>query len=223
MIYENNTWTPYFTKDSFGSPRPVCGIYETHVNEDRSIMCFSFRPYYAEANKTYSDELVQSSFDREVRTLELIKDYIWAPEVLEIDYSNKRIFFKWYNKCFDLLEKEGADLSAISPTWKDQLEQMVSDLHKEHLYKVSFYPNCFYFDNNGILHTYMFYTVSTYEEQPIDISFYEAMLNEDRLAMIRQLAPSGKLDMALLYEKAFKQYIEWPDNVLPEIYTRVYG
>lgn len=223
MRYDTTNWTPYYTKDDFGNPRPVSGVYETLVNEDKTIMCFRFRPYNAEADKTYAEELVQSSFEREVRNLDAVKGYPWAPEVISIDHDSRTIFLKWYEKCCDLLDKDGVDFSTIAPNWQEQLEQIVRDLHKLELYKVSFYPNCFYFDANGKLRTYMFYTVSTYAEQPIDISFYEAMLNEDRMAMIRKLAPSGKLDMKLLYEQAFKQYIKWPGDPLPAIYERVYG
>jgi hypothetical protein len=223
MIYDNNNWKPYCSLDDFGNPRPVRGIYEVLVNDDASILCFKFRAYCEQDCKTYPDELVQNSFEREIKNLEKVKQYPWAPEILEIDYNNKCVFLKWYGKCCDLLYRTGVDYGSIAVDWKQQLEQIVKDLHKEELYKVSFYPGCFYFDSNNILHTFMFYTVSTYAEQPIDISFYETMLNEDRLAMIRKLAPTGKLDMKLLYEQAFKNYIKWPEDPLPAIYDRVYG
>jgi hypothetical protein len=48
-------------------------------------------------------------------------------------------------------------------------------------------------------------------------------LNEDRLRLLEELSIDGKLDMAILVKHAFNNYIQWPGNILPEIYNKVYG
>jgi hypothetical protein len=106
--------------------------------------------------------------------------------------------------------------------WKEQLEQITSDLHQEQLYKPNFYPKCFYVDNNETIHAFVFYSTSEYAEQPIGMDFYKPILNDDRLELVNKLATDGKLDMSVLIKHAFNDYIEWPDFALREIYKRVY-
>lgn len=187
----------------------IHGIYRSLVNETDDVFCMDFNP----TDLKYPHELIQSSFEREVRYLTTL-DYIWMPEVIEIESSNRRIYFKWYgNTC----EQQ------IPTDYKEQLLSIVKDLDKEKVYKPSFYPKYFYVDNNNLMHAFTFYSACDYSEQPIGIDFYKPILNPDRLAVVEKLSIDGKLDVRLLIEKAFNEYIEWPDNPLPEIYRTVYG
>ena len=55
------------------------------------------------------------------------------------------------------------------------------------------------------------------------MDFYKPILNEDRLRLVEQLSVDGNLDMKLLVERAFNDYIKWPGDPLPTIYKKVYG
>ena len=186
------------------------GIYQSLISKNQECFCMDFNP----TSTRYPDMLVQSSFDREVKYLKALSKYAWSPEVTNIDYTSRKIYFKWYgNTCEDRLPED----------FEIQLEQIVSDLHSEGIYKPSFYPKYFYVDQNNCIHTYTFYSASDYSEQPIDIEFYRPILNHDRLAIVEKLAPDGKLDVKLLIEQAFNNYIKWPSDILPKIYERIYG
>lgn len=187
----------------------VHGIYKSLVNKDNNVFCMDFNP----DDPKYTHELIQSSFEREVKYLTTL-NYSWMPEVIDINPSTRQIYFKWYgNTCEHLLPKN----------YKEQLLSIVTDLDKEKIYKPSFYPKYFYVDNNQSMHAFTFYSACDYTEQPIDINFYKPILNPDRLTIVEDLAVNGKLDIKLLIEKAFKEYIIWPNNPLPEIYKTVYG
>lgn len=164
-------------------------------------------------NKKYPLDLVESSFQRECKNLEILGKYKWAPEVLDIDQELRKITFKWYNNTAE---------SYLPSNYILQLENIIKDLDREQLYKPNVYPKCFYTDNNNQLHAYIFYSTSSYEEQPIAMEFYKPVLNEDRLALVEKLSTDGKLDMGVLIKYAFTDYIKWPGNPLPDIYKRVY-
>jgi len=104
--------------------------------------------------------------------------------------------------------------------WKTQLENIVYYLNEYQIYKPAFYRKCFYCDNVGKLRTYSFYTACEYNDSVIDIDFYMPILNEDRKQLVETLAKNRKLDVSLLIEKAFLEYIDWPDNVLKDCYFR---
>ncbi len=186
------------------------GIYQSLVTVDETNFCMDFNP----RDSKYPEDLIQSSFDREVRYLDRLQKYSWAPEVLKIDFQKRKILFKWYgNTCENNLPQN----------YVEQLENIARNLHNEQIYKPSFYLKYFYVDDQEIIHTFNFYSASDYSEQPINIDFYKPILNDDRLKLIESIAIEGKLDMKLLVERAFKDYIKWPGDPLPEIYKKIYG
>lgn len=161
----------------------------------------------------YPAELIKSSFERERKYLLKLIKYSWCPELVEINPNSRRIGFKWYNNtCEQLLPAD----------YKDQLEQIVKDLHTEQIYKPSFYTKYFYTDSNNKIRAYAFYSSSDYSEQPISMDFYRPILNPQRKALIEQIETDGTLDMGILVKHAFTDYIKWPDDPLPEIYRKVY-
>lgn len=183
-------------------------IFKSLVKDD--IFCMDFNP----DDKKYPEELIQYSFDREVKYLTLLTDYDWVPEVIDIDKPNRKIYFKWYHNTCETL---------LPANYKEQLLQIVKDLHKEQIYKPSFYTKFFYVDNDNKMHAMTWYSASNYNEQPLCVEFFKPILNQDRLELIEKMATNGKLDVGLLIDKAFNNYIQWPDNPLPEIYKTVYG
>lgn len=183
-------------------------IFKSLTNDN--LFCMDFNP-----NDTkYPEDLINYAFNREVNYLIRLKDYKWIPEVTEIDRESRKIYFKWYhNTCEDVLPKD----------YKEQLLQITIDLHKEQIYKPSYYTKFFYVDQNDKMKAMVWYSASNYVEQPLSVEFFKPILNQDRLELVESMATDGKLDVGLLIKKGFKEYIHWPENTLPEIYDKVYG
>lgn len=186
------------------------GIYQSLVTEDQTSFCMDFNP----SDPKYPEDLIQSSFDREVRYLIRLQKYSWAPEILEIDFQKRRIVFKWYGSTCE---------NDLPWNYEEQLEKIARDLHQEKIYKPSFYPKYFFIDDKENIRAFNFYSASDYSEQPIHIDFYKPILNEDRLRLIESIAVDNKLDMKILLERAFNDYIKWPGDPLPKIYKKIYG
>lgn len=183
------------------------GIFNLIIEDNRATM--DFNP----TSTRYPKELIDSSFERERKYLLKLIGYSWAPEILEINPHSRIIAFKWYgNTCEEL----------VPANFESQLEKITMDLHKEQIYKPNFYTKCFYTDLANKIHAYAFYSSSDYEEQPIRMDFYQPILNPNRAALVDQLQTDGMLDMGVLVERAFNDYIKWPGDPLPGIYQRVY-
>ena len=182
------------------------GIFTLEINGN--VACMNFNP----DDSKYTHELIESSYTRECKFIDKISKYNWAPQNVQINEPNRKIYFSWHGNT-------GEDM--LPDRWKAQLEQIAIDLHSERIYKPNFYPKCFYTDSNNQLHSYIFYSSSSYDEQPIGIDFYKPILNDDRLELITKLETNGMLDMKILIEHAFTDYIKWPDDYLREIYNRV--
>lgn len=161
----------------------------------------------------YPNELVDDCFQRELRYLKNLKDYYWVPEVLDVNTSKRTISFKWYNNtCEDI----------VPHNYKEQLLQITKDFHKENLIKPNLYTKYFYVDNSENIHSYAFYSTSSYAEQPINISFYSPILNATRQELVNELTKDDFLDMRVLLKHAYTNYIKWPEDPLPQIYNQVY-
>jgi hypothetical protein len=161
----------------------------------------------------YPNDLINSSFKREIDYLTRLKQYVWSPEVISIDQNKRQVYFKWYDNTAETYLGNG---------WKFQLHNIVKNLHEEEIWKPSFYPKYFYTDSNDQLHAWAFYSSSDYVEQPINMEFYQPILNPERKLLINQLQVNGCVDMGVLVNYAFNDYIKWPDNALTEIYQLVY-
>ena len=184
------------------------GIFTLEL--DGNVACMNFNP----VNPKYPRELVESSYFRECEFLTKVAEFSWAPTDIHLWNPGRKIYFKWHgNTCEDKLPDN----------WQEQLETITADLHSKQIYKPNFYPKCFYTDDAGKLHAYIFYSSSSYSEQPIAMEFYRPILNDDRLSLVERISTDGKLDMKLLIERAFNEYIKWPGDPLPSIYKRVYG
>jgi hypothetical protein len=184
------------------------GIFCLRINKNVAVMDYNVK------NIRYPEELVSHSFLRELEFLEKLKYYSWCPEIINIDQDKRLISFKWYHNTSE---------DVISNNYKEQLLQITKDLHKEQLIKPNFYKKYFYLDNNNKMHTYAFYSTSTYKEQPININFYRPILNAEREQLVNKLAVNNLLDMRILLKYAYENYIDWPDNPLPRIYKEVYN
>lgn len=162
----------------------------------------------------YPQALVDEVYDRECRYLLQVAKYSWSPEAVNFDRAFRKIYFKWYgNTCEDGVPADCAE----------QLLQITKDLHTEQIYKPSFYTKYFYVDDNNKIHAWSFYSASSYSEQPIEMDFYRPILNNQREELVNKLETNGRLDMKLLVERGFNEYIQWPGSPLPEIYRQVYS
>lgn len=162
----------------------------------------------------YPQALVNEVYARECRYLERLAKYPWAPEGIQLMKPFRQVYLKAHNNTCE---------HYVPDNFKEQLEQIVRDLHAEGIYKPNFYPKYFYTDENGQLHTYAFYSSSDYSEQPIHMDFYRPILNPKREELVDFLLGDSKtLDMGVLIERAFNDYIKWPEDPLPEIYRKVY-
>lgn len=184
------------------------GIFNLEISDHRA--CMDFNP----VEDRYPVDLIDSSFLRECRFLSKLKNYHWSPKNVDIDSSNRKIYFDWPGQTCD---------EYLPENYAIQLEQIAKDLHEEKIYKPSFYPKYFYTDKEEKLYAYAFYSSSEYEEQPIKMDFYRPILNPERKKLVEQIEIDGCLDMAILIRHAFEDYIKWPGNPLPEIYRKVYS
>jgi hypothetical protein len=194
------------------------GVYSLYKSVDNKFLCQAY-----ENTKKYGMMLMRSCFIRDLNLIDSpISKYPWCAEFADETRDGYKIFLHFDGiLCQEILDR-GEKLEDYCPDWKQQLEQMCVDLHKEEICKLSMYPKCFFINSNKQLKAFGHFSSSRYLEQPMNMEMYMPLFNDERGAMVNKLMVGGTLDMRLLREKAFNEYIKWPDDVLPAIYSRVY-
>lgn len=187
------------------------GIFQLEISSDGKRATMNFNT----SNPKYPEDLVESSFLREMKYTQKLSYYPWGPKNVHVRQDLKKISFDWNGDSLETAE--------LPADWKTQLEKIVREITRERLYKPNFYPKCFYVDELGKIHAFAFYSTSSREEQPIAMGFYAPILNEDRQALVDELSVGGALDMGTLIKFAYTDYIKWPEDALVEIYNKVFG
>lgn len=185
------------------------GIYRSLIDDTNGVFCMDFNP----EDTKYPEELIDYSYTREMYYLKRLNKYKWCPELLDSADNERKLYFKWYNNTCE---------ETLPNNFCEQLLMMCEDLHREQIYKPSFYRKFFYVDRLNIMKAFTWYSASNYDEQPLSVDFFRPILNSDRLELVEKLATDGKLDVGILIDKAFNNYIEWPNDALKKVYERVY-
>lgn len=199
------------------------GVYNLYKSTDNKFLCQEY-----EVKERYGSMLMRSCFIRDLNFIDScspISKYQWCAEFADETREGYKIFLHFDGiLCQEIIDK-GEKLEDYCPNWKQQLEQMCIDLNNEGICKLSMYPKCFFINTNKQLKAFGHFSSSRYGEQPMAMEMYMPLFNSERENMVKQLMIGGAIDMdmRLLREKAFKEYIKWPDDVLPEIYDRVFS
>tara|TARA_B110000285_G_C15143035_1_gene632491 strand:- start:10314 stop:10973 length:660 start_codon:yes stop_codon:yes gene_type:complete len=214
-------WTHYYSVDNHGTPWPTGAIYEPLVSPDGNTLCLRFDATNKFRNDPVSEELATECFRREVFFLKKFQAFDWCAKLLHIDNDKQEVFIEWNTECCEKIIESGRSLYDYAPNWKAQLKQITTDIRNEEVYKITMYP-CYHFVKEQQVKVFGFYTTCNYQEQPIDITIFRPILNEERANFIDSVWPDGKVDFALLNKHSFLEYVKWPEDPLPQIYKEVY-
>jgi hypothetical protein len=223
-----NNWIPYYKIDPIENRLTRHNmLYTPLVNPEGNIMCMlwdadsGYQTRYG-PRPEFTQELVDFFFNRELTHLEIFKDYSWAPEIVDIDVSGKKIFYKWYGETLNnVVYDSSRNLNKEIPTWKKQLEIILNDIYKIGYMKMSLYPHCHYLDNSGNIHTMDFYGCAPCSDPFIEVSKLYGMIGPRSNERFEEATTNGIVDLTFFFKRAMTHYIKWPEDPLPEIYKRI--
>lgn len=149
----------------------------------------------------------QSWFDAELRNINLLSSKYYAPNILNIDSSNKEITLDWKDACN--LNHAFHKANNIPNDWLEQVKSIISDLEKSKVYKLNLYPHTFYVVNDKIhlmdLHACVLHNDTILEQ---DIS---SVINDRQ----RFKFVNGILDIQHTYNYTIKNNVgNWPEEFL---------
>jgi len=219
-------WQPFY-KIRNGIYSTTNMLYTPLINPEGNVMCMDWsldNPYHGNAVGR-TTELIDFFFEREVKYINIFKDYPWAPMILDIDVDNKKIFIEWNKETLNtLLFVHNVTVDSICSDWKDQQYNILKDIRDAGYYKMALYPHCFFLDKNNKLKTFDFYGCVEIDNPYIEYSKIEGIIGVDSGNRFNSATTDGVIDFSVFFKNTLLTHLVniWPDNPFPEIYRKLY-
>lgn len=206
-----DTWNIFYKYKQGGKVRPNL-VYVPRINDDKSIFCMDYninKSYFFD-RPLYTEEICQFYFDNETRWINHFKDKTFAPEIIDIDYANRKIFFKWYDSSLNHLIENKKNLDA----YKNKIKDILIELSKSVL-KINYYPHTCYLDLNNNVRLHDFYGCVSATNSFLPIEKLTPILGKMDVWRFGQYNKDGLVDMKKVYDMSLQVNSgEWPFEIV---------
>ena len=139
-------------------------IYTSLINDEKTVFCKWYHndsDYHKGKNEVVDPSKMQEKWDREIKYLTLMQKHFpeHVPNILDIDFENKKIFFEIQD--VDMWEQagcEGQDYSKVLPDWQEQMLDIFKAHQELGLYKYSLHPSSYFIVNGKMKSINYFFT-----------------------------------------------------------------
>ena len=216
-------WQPFFKYGEDGTLCLAQQTYEPLISTDRKVFCANYdwqnkyqRMY--EARDLYTEDVCDWFFQNELYYLEKFKDRSYTPNILDIDYKNKKIFFEWHGYTFNEM------LHNCEPVeWQEQLKYIMLDLYNSGTYKLTMYPHCHFLDANGIMKTIDWYGCVPIINPLIERKYMDAIVHETaRFRLEETDSTDTHYDLELMYKQSMINHVKWQGQSLGYIHDEIH-
>jgi len=204
---EISNWNIFYKYKQSAKVRPNL-VYVPYINPSKDIFCMDYninKSYFFD-RPLYNEEVCQFYFNNELRWIEHFKNEQFAPEILEIDTANRRIFFKWYDSSLNhIIENK-----QYSNMYIDQIESILKTLESS-VYKINYYPHTCYVATDNLIKIHDFYGCVSKTSHYLPKDKLIPILGKMDVWRFGQYESDGLINMQQVYEMAFKVNSgEWP-------------
>ena len=220
-----DNWSPFYKYNPDGTRAMAQQTYEPLVSPDKKTFCLNYdannsyqRAY--EERPLYTQEVCDYFFEKELSYMTMFKDAAYAPEVIDVDSKNKRIFIKWYNSScnHDIYKNLILDLR-----WFQELKDIMQDQHRRGIYKLTMYPHCYYTDNHGQMRTIDWYGCVPIVHPYIDKKYMDAIIHETAQFRLDETGDSGnKYNLEIMFKRGLQEHVMWGKSNMNYIYKELF-
>lgn len=201
-------------------------LYTPYIDGEKMCMHYDSKSEYQKYTQRpdFTDTLLTFFFHREVENLKVFKNYKWAPQVYDVNIDSKKILIEFPGETLnDIFYTEGRDIDKELPDWKEQLSDIIKDIHDRGYYKMSLYPHCFFISKEGVLKTIDFYACVSHEERYLPITTLNGMMGTDSQGRFKEAMVGSNVDFDYFFKRILTTHVKWPQDIFPQIYERIYG
>jgi hypothetical protein len=222
----NNNWETYLKLDTEGVRCMAQQTYEPLIGYKGTVFCknYSYPNNYQmiEHRPLYTEEVVNWFFQNELDNIEIFKDKIYAPEIIDIDYLNKKIFLKWYGySCNEIIYSN----KNWPLEWLDKIETIMIDQYNDGFYKLTMYPHCHYIDNENNMRAIDWYGCVPVSSPFIEERYMQGIIHETAKFRLDEIgnANNGKINLEIMFKRSLGTHVMWGNYNMSNIYRKLFG
>lgn len=227
MIRDN--WIPYFKLGEQGQRCMAQQTYEPLISPDGKIFCknYDYKNEYQRINNKirplYTKEIVDWFFENEIRWIEYFKDKSYAPEIIDIDYSKKQIYLKWYEKTCNQI------IYSNSPwprdLWKSQIKDIIIDQYKSGVYKLTMYPHCHYIDDNNNMRAIDWYGCVNVDDPYVDSVYMDSIIDPTAQFRLEETGEkqNNRYNLEIMFKRSLSTHVLWGEENMNFIYKELFN
>ena len=228
---DTNGWSYFLKYDADDRQRCMSQqTYEPLINPERTVFCanYDYLNQYQRledpVRPLYTEEVVNYFFNVEVENLLRFQHKSYCPEILDIDYNSKKIFFKWYNETCNEIIYSGRNLADHCDSWQDQIKNIMLDLHSEGVYKLTMYPHCHYIDDTGNMRSIDWYGCVPVADPFIESKYMDGIIHETALFRLRETGDliNGRYNLETMFKNSMGTHVKWGDVSMMYIYREIF-
>lgn len=224
-----NDWNPFYKYDNDGTPNCMSQqTYEPLVSPDGKTFCANYdwknkyQRIWQPDRVGYTQDVVEYFFNKEVEYANLFSNRHWAPEIIDIDYTNNRIFYKWHGPtCNEILYTGGV----LPDDWRDQLYNIMMDAYNSGVYKLTMYPHCHFYDSSGVMHCIDMYGCVPVTDPFIETKYMDGIIHSTAQFRLDETgnAADGCYNLGIMFQKSLGEHVKWGTETLDFIYQDIFN
>jgi hypothetical protein len=222
-----SNWNHYHKFSETGKLGMAQTTYEPLINPEGTVFCANYNlhtSYHQSMGERplYDQEVINWFFNNDIKNLEHFAGKDYAPEVLEIDYVNKRIFIKWYgNSCNHIVYTD----SNWPLDWLEQLKDVMLDQINEGYYKLTMYSHCHYVTDQGQLKAIDWYGCVPIEHPLIHRKYMDAIIHESAKFRLDETGPlvGDYYNLEIMFKRGLQEHVSWGDKNLKFIHDLIFN
>ena len=222
-------WKPFYKYDNNGTYNCMSQqTYEPLTSPDGKTFCANYdwqntyQRIWQPDRVGYTQDVVEYFFNKEVEYVTRFKNKQYAPDILDIDYVNKRIFYSWGNSCNALIY---GNKGTMPKDWQDQVSNMLLDAYNNGVYKLTMYPHCFYVDADDLMHTIDWYGCVEVADPFIETKYMDGIIHSTaqfRLDETGELV-NGKYNLGKMFKQSLGKHVDWYGQNMGWIYKEIFS
>ena len=224
-----DNWIPFFKFDEHGyGPAMSQQTYEPIISPDGKTFCANYdsknkyQRHEQVVRPGYTKEVVDYFFVKEIEYAQRFSGQSWAPEILEIDQTRQRIYYKWNSpSCNEMIYRD----STYPVEWKKQINKIITEIFQLGVYKLTMYPHCHYIDNEGQMHTIDMYGCVEIDNPFIEKRIMDGIIHETARFRLDETGPThnNRYDLEKMFFNSLRTHVKWGEYNLNFVYQNIIG
>lgn len=195
-------WSYYYNREGAELVRANL-VYTPRVSPDGKIFCMDFTRdirYHknAEENALWNDAELAKRFNTEIEFHNKAKAFLPVLEILDIDYTNRRVFIEWHGDDFHMQGMNAGGCEHVLANWQEQWFDIMRKMWRMNIAKISLHPNSFV-AKDGVLIPFNWFFCYSADHAPIHLRSLLIQISKPRQEKLASVLASQGLDLDTLY------------------------